>query len=268
MRRRSTAVIAVTFAAVMASCANPPTAGTDAGGPLTSSKSKLTSRPAPTASLPESEPTSADSPSGTATSTAPTSTPTREPDSSPGRAREAQIPPGRLPGFNAEWRWNQTGRLRDLVSPCMRSTLVSIGAVKQVGRTFGSTAGAPTDEAAQLTGVFPDEHTAITSAAVLTAWHDNCAKAAADQGLKQVSVSRLRDVPTPVGTGHQWRLTYRPVPGQPNSAWFISQGFVRDGDTITLLVYRNAGQDYNYPVGSEPIDRALAVAGHYLASSR
>lgn len=234
----------------------PPTGGTQTSPAATQPTGTSTaSTSAPTSALPSVSP-----------STSTTTTP--EPNSSPHRAAQAQIPGAKLPGFNAQWHWDRVGRLHDLVSPCMRSTLVSIGAVNQAGRTFSSSGGASTDEAAQLTGVFPDEHTAITAAAVLTAWHDKCAKNAASDGLKHVGVSDLRDVPTPVGTGHQWMLTYRPVAGQPNATWFVSQGFVRDGDTITWLVYVNAGQDYNYPAGAEPIDGALAVAGRYLQRSR
>ena len=198
---------------------------------------------------------------------APTS-PAPDPDSSPKRARLAQIPASKLPGFHPAWKWTETAKLRDTTSPCLLTTLVAIGAVDEVGRRFTNSTS-DTSEAVQLTGVFPDEHTALTATAVLTAWHDKCAENATEEsGLKRVRVSDMRDVSTPVGTGRQWMVTYKPVPGHRNWGWFDAEGFVRDGDTITYLLLRNAGQDYNYETGQEPIDRALAVAGALLKRTR
>lgn len=202
-------------------------------------------------------------PAGTSSATAAT-----DPNSSPKRAQKAQIRKGDLPGFNAEWDWTDTRMLRSATSLCMRGSMVAIGAVNQVSTKFTSVAS-QTASAVQITAVFPDEHTALTTTAVLTAWHNKCARHATnDLGLKQVKVSDLRDVSTPVGTAKQWMVTYRPVPGEPESVWFNSEGFVRDGDTITYLFYKSAGQDYNYELGQEPIDRALAVAGTYLKRTR
>ena len=200
-------------------------------------------------------------------SSAPTSPPP-DPNSQPGRARLAQIPAAELPGFNQEWEWTDSRSLQDSPLLCLPSSLVSIGAVNQAGTKFTSTA-TRSAWAVQITGVFPDEQTAVTAAVVLTAWHDTCAAYAVKElGLKHVDGGESRAVPTPVGEGRQWMVTYRPVRGQPDSVWFNSAGFVRDGDTITYLVYRSAGQDYNYPVGSEPIDRGLVLAGSYLEQTR
>jgi hypothetical protein len=117
--------------------------------------------------------------------------------------------------------------------------------------------------------VFPDEHTALTAAAVLTAWHDDCAKNAAVLGLHDVSVRPLSAVPTPVGIGQQWLVTAQPSTGsRPSSQLFVSQGFVRDADTITLLVYTTVAPHYTYATGAAPIDRGLAVAGEFLLRSR
>jgi hypothetical protein len=150
----------------------------------------------------------------------------------------------------------------------MLTTLVAIGAVEEVGWRYTNSTS-DTAEAVQLTGVFPDEHTALTATAVLTEWHDKCAEHASEEsGLKRVRVSDMRDVSTPVGTGRQWMVTYTPVPGHRSWGWFDAEGFVRDGDTLTYLLYRSAGQDYDYEAGQEPIDRALAVAGAYLKRTR
>lgn len=240
----------------------------DASGNSPAANSAGTSDDEPTQSTASGTPSSStQTPPATPAST---TTTTAQQDSAPGRAMHTLVPADKLPGFNPQWTWDQTAALgsRRLPSPCLLSGLESIGAVKDAGRSYASRSGSATDEAAQLTGVFPDEHTALTAVSVLTAWHDKCAASAAAAGLGHVKVSQLRDVPTPVGIGKQWMLSYRPVAGQPRSAGFVSQGFVRDGDTISVLVYRNAGQDYNYEVGHEPIDLGLAVAGHYLAATR
>lgn len=211
----------------------------------------------------------ATAPSSVATTppSATTSSPAEQ-DSSPGRAQQAQIPAEQLPGFNEEWRWTATRRVQNATSLCMLSSLESIGAVNQVSTKFTSSAS-KTTSAVQITGVFPDEHTALTAVAVLDAWQGKCADyAAQDVGLNHVEVSDQREVTTSVGSGRQWMVTYRPVPGQPDSVWFDSEGFVRDGDTLTYVLYKSAGQDYNYETGQEPIDRALAVAGDYLERTR
>jgi Cupredoxin-like domain len=201
-------------------------------------------------------------------STPGTSTPAPpEQNSPPQRAQRAQIPAAELPGTDAAQVWHRTGRLHGLASPCLRSSLVSIGAVRQVGSTYRS-AASPSDQVAQVTAVFPDEQTALTAAAVLTAWHDKCADNATAQGLRHVSVSPLADVPTSVGTGREWTVTARPEAGRPSPPQEISQGFVRDADTITFLAYSAAQHDRGSAAGTSTIDRALAVAAHYLQRSR
>jgi hypothetical protein len=211
----------------------------------------------------------ADGPSTpTETSGAGTSTPTTPKQNSlPQRAQRAQVPAAELPGIDAAEVWDQTGRLHGLASPCIRSSLVSIGAVREVGTDFRSSAD-PSDQVAQVTAVFPDEQTALTAAAVLSDWHDHCADNAAAQGLQHVSVSPLADVPTSVGTGRQWTVTARSGAGRHSSPQWISQGFVRDADTITFLAYFRVGEARSFPVGASTIDQALAVAARYLQRSR
>lgn len=224
---------------------------------------------AATATVPSDSPTAPAPSSSSSPSSAPPATEfSPEPDSPPSRAGQAQIPAARLPGFSTSWRWTSTGTPHDQLSPCLLTPLTSIGAVRQVGRTYRGSSEARTSGAAQLTGVFPDEHTARTAEAVLVAWHDRCAGRAKQLGLQDVNVSEMRGVPTTVGTAYQWTLRFGPVVGEPHSLWFVSQGFVRDGDTITVLVYRSARQDYKYAPGQEPVDRGLQVASNYLKATR
>ena len=60
---------------------------------------------------------------------------------------------------------------------------------------------------------------------------------------------------------HQWLTTYRSGAGDPDSGWFNAEGYVRDGDMITYLVIRNAGQDYNYDRQRQSSRCSCAEAG-------
>jgi hypothetical protein len=120
-----------------------------------------------------------------------------------------------------------------------------------------------------MTAVFPDEQTLGTAVQVIQAWQRTCrTHATRVLGLQQVSVGDIDAVSTSVGTGQEWLTTYKPVAGSPNDAWFEATGFVTDGDTLTFLVMRSPGQDYNYPSGKAPIDLALEVAADRLAATR
>ncbi len=145
--------------------------------------------------------------------------------------------------------------------------MISIGGSVAYRTDYGSSRSTDAD-AVQVTAVFPDEQTASTAEQILVAWHDRCQQRVDKQGLEDAEVSAISEVPTDVGPGRRWMTTYRPVPGEPDSVWFNAEGFVRSADMITYLVIRNAGQDYNYPRGKEPIDHALKVAARYLRTQR
>ncbi|MGH3470891.1 MAG: hypothetical protein ACRDPG_02435 [Nocardioidaceae bacterium] len=149
----------------------------------------------------------------------------------------------------------------------MRASLTAIGAVHEVRRDFSSHLS-KLDRATQITAVFPDEHTAITAADVLGAWQQGCASHAQSMGLKHVAVHAPEQLQTPVGPAEDWMVTFRPVPQGRTASWWNAEGFVRDGDTLTYLVIVSAGQDYDYPTGQQPMERALAVAGLALKRSR
>ncbi len=192
-------------------------------------------------------------------------------DSSLTRARAAQIGASQLPGLNAQWTWHERssaeGPGQDIASLCMQASLSAIGAVREQ-RTDYTSPLSETASAVQMTAVFPDEQTAVTAADVLTAWQTRCAPhASSDLGLQHVTVSAPRDVPTPVGPGADWVISYRPV-GGAHSTWTQAEGYVRDTDTITYLVILSAAEHYHERAGVKPIDEALEVAGRYLVQSR
>jgi hypothetical protein len=267
MRRRTmmtVALVAVASTALLAGCSGnadnsaddpPTTPSVSAGDP--SSASPESSDP------PSTGPTEPTEPSATA-DPAPS-------DSTTVRAKKAQIPARQLPGLNDGWEWTKAssgaGPGQEVPSVCQKASLTSIGAVAEYRTDFGS----PLSDqavAVQTTGVFPDEQTVATALSVLEAWHKTCRATAQDQGLKRASVGALRTVATPVGDGHQWLTTYRPVAGDPDSQWFQAAGYVADGDTLTFLVITNPGQDYNYDEGQQPMDLAVEVAGQRLLASR
>ena len=147
-------------------------------------------------------------------------------------------------------------------SVCMQSSLTAIGGV--------DASTAPTSTARSMTTRGPSSRprSSPTSRPPQTPSRSSrpgrrkCAKQAKSLGLKKVQVSQDQRGPRPSpDPGEQWLVTYRPVPGDPDSAWLQAEGFVRDGDTLTYLVMTTAGQDYNYEAGQEPMAQALGVAG-------
>ncbi|MBA2445704.1 MAG: hypothetical protein H0V49_10280 [Nocardioidaceae bacterium] len=235
-----------------------PTPTQATGSPSAPSDSKTTELPS-TSSLP-------------APSTAATPPPGQGGDSRPERARKSRIPAAALPGFNDEWVWQQAdsgpGPGQHLPGLCLQSPLTAIGAVAEHRTDFVSDL-ADTEAAVQLTAVLPDEQTARTASDVLLTWQRDCAThARSGLGLKRVKVGGPAETPTDVGVGVHWLSTYGPVEGDPNAAWFVAEGFVADGDTMTYLVMTSVGQDYNYPPGRTPIELSLQAAAHALIKSR
>ncbi len=209
----------------------------------------------------ESEPTTSDATSTTTSTAEPTSTAAQ-------RARQAQIAPAELPGFNDEWVWDRakskpgTGQRPPPV--CSVSNLVAIGGVLAHRTDYRSSLD-PTARAVQVTAVFPDEETAVTAEQVLSSWHASCERRLMRRDREDVRVPPMTQVTTDVGAGQQWLTTYKPVPGQPDLAWFNAEGYVRSGDMITYLVIRSAGQDYNYPRGRQPMQLAVKQAARELS---
>lgn len=276
-----TLVSALVASVVLAGCGAATISGsedtvtTTVPGPTTTASPEPTTAVEPSSSATASATvTTAAVTTSTQTSTvvASTSPPAAAIDSSPARARRAQIPPAALPGFNADWRWETAVRTRNPAaatpSLCLRSSLVAIGGVNQVATTFRSSLSR-VDVAYQVTAVFPDVQTATTAEKVLFAWLDGCRKhVVTTEGYRRVSVGPWYTQPTRVGRAFSRLVAAGPVAGAPDDTVFSGEGYVRDGDTITYLVLRNVGQDYNYDQGSEPVQAALPVAATYLLRSR
>ena len=82
-------------------------------------------------------------------------------------------------------------------------------------------------------------------------------------------MSKISTVDTSVGDGEQWMVTYRPVPERARLGVVPSRG-LRPRRRHPELPDRgdDAGQDYNYERGHEPIDEALRVAADRLLATR
>lgn len=247
---------------------DPETTAT--GSPTSDPAASTTSAP-PSTTVEESTTSQSGSTPSATTETPTATTPTPPASSAAGRARAAQIKAAELPGFNVQWVWDRhrtiRGPGRQPPPVCGVTSMISIGGSVAYRTDYGSSRSTDAD-AVQVTAVFPDEQTASTAEQILVAWHDRCQQRVDRQGLEDAEVSAISEIPTDVGPGRRWMTTYRPVPGEPDSVWFNAEGFVRSADMITYLVIRNAGQDYNYPRGKEPIDIALKVAARYLRTQR
>ncbi|MGI8889118.1 MAG: hypothetical protein ACR2GB_09160 [Nocardioidaceae bacterium] len=267
------AALGLTF---IAGCADKETPSGSSSSPLVklTKSSPGASEPGP----PEPEPSeSQSSQSSEPGPPEPEPTEPTPPDASPNdsteqRARAAQIAAQQLPGFNEDWRWDGRQSMprpsTDEPGLCLRSSLTMIGAVTEHRSDFTSSLSRQA-RSTQLTAVFPDEQTAIHASTVLLTWNAKCADhGVTDLELRRVRVGQAEPVDTSASDATSWLSTYGPVRGDPEATWFVAEGFVRDTDTLTYLVFRNAGMDYNYDVGQTPLERGLRVAAERLIKSR
>ena len=140
--------------------------------------------------------------------------------------------------------------------------MTSIGATDVAVRDYRPATGGTQDRASELVAEFPDSTTARRAFAVLKAWRAQCA----DQ-LKRFDTSRvgaLQDVSVDGGTGGWYLLTYGPVTGDPDAAFFDAQGLAVVGTRIAMVEMVLAGQDYNYEAGQEPMVAAVQQAASKL----
>ena len=231
--------------------------------PSTPSSGSESSSSAPASTTPSTTDTASQSP-----------TPTSHDNSRPSRAKAAQVPADQMPGLNASWTWDTARGHRGPLpvtagsSRCARGSLTAIGGVTEYSTTY-TRSDVSGDSAILTTAVFPDEHTAQLASSVLDTWLAKCQAWVAKQPhVDRVKVTGDSTVSTSVGTGHQRLVSYGPVQGDPDSTYFNGEGYVRDGDVMSYLVFHSVGQDYDYPAGKEPVDLGLAVAADWLVKSR
>ncbi len=213
-------------------------------------------------------------PSSAATSTEPEPTPpTTSPSSasptvsaSPASLTDRLLATGEVPGLNASWHWQdgETGPAgADPFGACAKVDLASIGATEVVARSYFPPVDTD-DHAAQQVAEFPDTATAARAAKVLASWHAQCRRwvAAQDPTATGVRVRPVTAVDTASGTGTWYLVSWTPKGAEEGR--FHAFGTVVDGTRISVLSIDNGGQDYNYPVGKEPMVGMVAAAAEKL----
>jgi len=195
------------------------------------------------------------------TSPAPTSA-TPSPSVTPLALTDRLLPTAQVPGLNATWTWQDGETGPATTEPfgfCAKADLASIGATEVVERSYFPPDDSD-DGAAQQVAEFPDARTASTAWTVLKAWHDRCAKSA-DPGIA-LKVRPLVNVPVTAGSGRWSLLSWQPA-GEETGR-FEALGMVLNGTRIAVLRIDNSGQDYNYPVGQEPMVGMVTAAADRL----
>jgi hypothetical protein len=203
-------------------------------------------------------PQSGDSPAPATTKSGETSSPSETPPALTDRL----LPTAQVPGLNASWSW-QDGETGPAASEpfgfCAKADLASIGATEVVERSYFPPDDSD-DSAAQQVAEFPDARTASTAWTVLKAWHDRCGKSA-DPGIA-LKIRPLVNVPVTAGSGRWYLLSWQP--SGEETGRFEALGMVLNGTRVSVLRIDNSGQDYNYPVGQEPMVGMVTAAADRL----
>jgi hypothetical protein len=151
------------------------------------------------------------------------------------------------------------------ISVCQRPDVMlgSIGATRAARAVHRS----GQVSARQVVAEFADERSATLGYAVLEAWLGQCERHAAVRGFESV---KAPDGYTALEAGDAagWALaSYGPVPDDPDASYIEAQTLVRVDDTLSWVVWKQIGQDYNYEPGQTPPERAAPVMADALASS-
>ena len=146
---------------------------------------------------------------------------------------------------------------------CHRAALSDVGAQQVAVREYTSDLDANT-AAFHLVATVPDDKTGQRLHAVLESWHSDCARRleAQQRGDDGVKVSDLERV----DTGADAAATYVVMqPTATGAALIENVGIARDGDVVTVTVFKLEGEDFNYPRGRTPaavtLRNAAAMSG-------
>jgi hypothetical protein len=245
----------------------------DVSGTATRSATEATS-PAPTApattvGADDSPAPATVTPTTTTTTTSAAPSPSEPTSSAPagvGGLRSRLLDAADVPGFNDGFRWaeGRTGSQEPStpVGTCQRFAMTSIGATHVAVRDYRPVSGGSQDHATELVAEFPDSTTARRAFAVLKAWRAQCADRL--KRYKTARIGKLEDVGVDGGSGGWYLLTYGPVGGDPDTAFFDAQGMAVVGTRIAVMEMVLAGQDYNYEPGQEPMVAAVQRAAARL----
>lgn len=276
-RLLASGLVALTLGITLTAC------GTDAGEELSDAVPSVEVDDSPSASPAASPSAEPSSPSPKPSASAPTrkksakpsvspsasvvatrsATPAAEPSpaSRPRRLtlRQQLLTAREVPGFNPSFTWRVTStRMREgraLFGTCQKFDMRSIGAMRVAVRDYAPTTNSPGSTAGNLVATFADTQTAVRAYEVLKSWRAQCREELA--GYDRRDVGKLQSVSTSRGLGHWYLLVYGPARNNPDSGYFDAQGIARVGRSVSWLELRLESQDYNYPVGKEPMVRAV-----------
>lgn len=267
--RLAATTTAAALALSLAGCSGDEPAGDATEETTPASPTSQAPSPSASPSETESEQPTEQSPSEPATTVesteeAPSAAPVQPPPegSSP---RQMLLSAPQVPGLNDQHRWKpigtENGERRQPVWACQVTDFMAIGATDVSVRRFTGQPGAPGSARARSAVItFADETSAKRAYAVLQAWHDRCEDRLEDD-YRRVRVDDAATAVEVDGGPAQWRLAiYGPVPDDSDAGFFDATGYVRNGERISLVTMVSVGQDYNYPVGEEPIVGALRAA--------
>ena len=219
----------------------------------------------PSGSEPGVGPTSAAaSPTATASMSPSTTVSTAAPTSalpSSATLTDRLLSTAQVPGLNASWHWQngETGAAgADPFGLCAKVDLASIGASEVVQRSYFPPVDSD-DNAAEQIAEFPDANTAARATAVLKSWQKTCASRIDGSNPK---VRAITPVTVPLGTGSWYLVSYEEGVDEGR---FHAFGMVTSGTRIAVLSIDNGGQDYNYPVGKEPMVAMVRAAAARLS---
>jgi hypothetical protein len=150
-------------------------------------------------------------------------------------------------------------------SACQRVPLLSIGVTKLRQRRYDNSAPG---HALHTVAAFGDGDSARRAYAVLEAWLRQCAETLRERDKQPGTMPPgLRDVAAPGPAG--WATVfYGPARGEPDAGVIEAHAIVVDDETLSWLVYRSIGQDYNYEAGQAPPEQAAPVMAQRLRTLR
>ena len=189
---------------------------------------------------------------GTPATSSPT-VPTLSPTPPPTPTTDQLLTTSQVPGLNAKWHW-QDGRTTsggtDAFGICAKADLGSIGATRLIERTYFPPDDSD-DSAAQQIALFADQKSVSQAWAVLDAWRAKCAAKIGSKLGPQVSALTPVALPRHAIAGRWYLVSW--TPAGEETGRFEAIGMIRFESWVSVLRITNSGNEYNYPVGKEPM---------------